>query len=121
MYQGSILSESLADPTLLNNYAHIYVKVQKHPESIEHPFWHMFKVSISDDEIDAATREYAAQLKSGWYAHFWSHDTVYVVLRERVFVMPRESTWQSKAYLKAKKYAVEQGIDERYLDLWIED
>lgn len=121
MYKGSILSESLADPILLNKYAHIYVKVQKHPESKEHPFWHMFKVSVNDDEIHTATKECAAQLKSGWYAHFWSHDTVYVVLREKVFVIPRESKWQSKAYLEAKKYALEQGIAERYLDFWLED
>ena len=49
MYKGFILSESLENPIILNNYKTIYVKIENHPES-ESPYWHDFKVEVEDIE-----------------------------------------------------------------------
>ena len=48
MFKGFVLSESLDNPTLLNEFRKIYVRVEQHPESPEMPFWHLFKIEVED-------------------------------------------------------------------------
>jgi len=122
MFKGFILSESLQDPTLLNNFKKIYVKVESHPESDDYPsFWHLFKIEISDEEIEKVVDKFAKSIKLRWYAHFWNDKKVYIIFSNKVFKIPREEEWSSKEYQNVKKYALSVDIDERYLDFKIED
>lgn len=76
MFKGFVLSESLQDPMILNDFEKIYVKNEK---------------------------------------------IVYVALPGKVFEIPREKDWQSEEYKKMKIYAIENGVEEKYLKFWIED
>ena len=122
MFKGFVLSESLKDPTILNDFEKIYVKVEHHPEYEGEPkIWHDFKLKVEDKDIDRVTDLLATQMKDTWYAHFWDDENVYVVLPDKVFKIPREQKWQSKEYQELKQYALKHGVEGQYLEFWIED
>jgi len=124
MYKGFVLSESLKNPTILNDYETIKVIVENHPEFKGEPkIWHDFKLKIANDKISEACDHLSKEMKETWYAHFWNEDSVYVILPNKVFKMPREDgEWQSSAYQECKQYAMKHGVEERYLkDFLIED
>ncbi len=122
MYKGFVLSESLKDPIVLNSLEKIYVEVECHPEYKGEPkIWHNFKLKVEDENIIFVTELLAGQMKDTWYAHFWNDAEVYVVLPKKVFKIPKEQKWQSQEYRGLKKYALEHGVEEQYLEFWIED
>ncbi|OGZ11917.1 MAG: hypothetical protein A2942_02005 [Candidatus Lloydbacteria bacterium RIFCSPLOWO2_01_FULL_50_20] len=99
MYKGFVLSESLKDPTVLNNFEKIYVKVENHPEYEGEPkIWHDFKLKVDNKDIVSTANLFAEQMKDTWYGHFWNNLEVYVVLPAKVFKIPREQKWQSTEY-----------------------
>ncbi|QQG45584.1 MAG: hypothetical protein HYW89_01510 [Candidatus Sungiibacteriota bacterium] len=121
MFKGFILSESLKNPEVLNRLDHIYVKVEHHPEFLEEPkIWHDFKVRVADKDIKKVSNLLAKQMKQTWYAHFWDKKSVYVILPKKVFKIPLEKKWTSKEYLRLKRYAVRNGVEEQYLNFWIQ-
>ena len=106
---------------IFNDFEKIYVKVESHPEA-ELKVWHDFKLKVDDKDIESATKTFAEQVKNNWYIHFWNENTVYVILSNKIFKIPKEpSNWQSKDYQELKKYATTHGVEERYLNFWIED
>jgi len=122
MYKGFVLSESLKNPTILNNFEKIYVKVENHPEYEGEPkIWHDFKLKVEDKDIEYITNSLAEQMKDSWYAHFWNENYVYVVLPRKVFKIPKEEKWQSKEYQELKEYALKYGVEGQYLEFLIED
>ncbi len=121
MYKGFVLSESLKNPLILNDFEKIYVKVESHPEA-KLKIWHDFKLKIEDNNIDNAVKVFAEQIRNNWYVHFWNDNIVYIILSNKIFKIPKEpKQWQSKEYQELKEYAVSHGVEERYLDFWIED
>ena len=123
MYQGFVLSESLKNPLVLNELEKIYVKVEHHPEyEGEAKIWHDFKVRIKEDDLERVADLLASEMKDAWYAHFWNEETVWVILPQKVFKMPKEPhKWQSGEYQECKAYAIANGVEERYLDFWIDE
>lgn len=124
MYKGFVLSESLKNPLILNDFEKIYVKVEHHPEAdASYPkIWHDFKLSIQDEDMDSVAETISKEIKETWYAHFWNNDTVYVILPNKIFKIPKEpKRWKSKEYQELKEYAIKNGVEEHYLDFWIED
>ena len=122
MFKGFILSESLEDPTILNNFKKIYVKVEHHTKSEDYPpFWHLFKIEVGEEEIEKVVGQFAKAIKPKWYAHFWNDKIVYVVFLNKTFQIPLEKVWSSKEFQEAKNYALSVGIDEMYLDFKIEN
>ena len=103
MFKGFVLSESLDNPTLLNKFSKIYVRVEEHPESPEMPFWHLFKIGVEDQQIAQVAERFAAAMRYGWYAHFWNDEDVYICLPKRVFITPRETQWSSEGYQQVKR------------------
>lgn len=122
MFKGFVLSESLKDPLILNDYKKIYVTVEHHPESNEFPFWHLFKIEVEGKDIEQVAKRFSKELKErGWYAHFWNDNIVYICFPNKIFKIRREEKWSSKEYEEVKRYAIKIGIEERYLDFWIEE
>lgn len=123
MFKGFVLSESLKNPSILNNFEKIYVKVEHRPETKGRPkIWHDFKLKFKDKDITKITYLLSEQIKEKWYAHFWNEREVYVILPNKVFRIPKEpQKWQSKEYQEVKKYAISHGIEEKYLNFWIEE
>lgn len=121
MFRGFVLSESLKNPVVLNEFRTTFRRVERHPESKEFPFWHLFKIEFDDQNIEKSMERISRELKHGWYAHFWNGKTVYIVFPGKVFRVPQEKTWSSKEYLKAKEYGMKNGVEEEYLDFLIDD
>jgi hypothetical protein len=122
MFKGFVLSESLNDPTILNDFENIYVKVESHPES-ELKYWHLFKLKIKDEDIEDAVKLILKNIKKEWYAHFWNGKVVYICYSNKIFKITQQKKreWNTKEYYEAKNYGIQQGIAERYLDFWIEE
>jgi hypothetical protein len=127
MFKGFMLSESLEDPLFLNQFAHEYVQIQ-HRDDAEvaagYPrFWHLFKVLVDDEQIERIVQETARLLKgTGWYAHYWNGQVVYVCFPGRVFQVPQEQrgAWSSAEFFEVRNHALRCGIAERYLDFLVE-
>ena len=121
MFKGFILSESLNNPVILNDFRKIYVKIEVHPESKDAHFWALFKVEIDDKDIKKVVEKVSQEMKIGWYAHFWNGITVYITFTNKIFIIPQEKKWQSKEYQEVKEYGVKNGVGAKYLDFLIED
>lgn len=123
MFKGFILSESLNNPLILNSLQKEYVKIEKHSEANnKYPlYWHLFKVSVQDNDIKQTADNIAKDIKPDWYAHFWNGHEVYICFTNKVFVIPHEKHWSSSQYQEVIEYAKKNGIEERYLDFLIED
>lgn len=121
MFKGFILSESLNNATVLNNYKQFSVKVEKHNDPKYPKFWHLFKLSIPESKIDKVVKKISNSIKNEWYAHFWDKNKVCIIFQNKIFWIPREKHWSSEKYKGVVKYAVKSGIDKKYLDFWIDD
>ncbi len=121
MYKGFILSESLNNPMLLNDLRKLSVKVEYHPQSRVARYWHNFKITVEDKDIETLTQNIIQEIKYGWYAHFWNGECIFVCLTNRLFKIPQEKHWSSSEYQEMKQYAIENGIEEEYLSFLIED
>ena len=121
VFKGFILSESLNNPEILDKFKKIYVKTEEHPESEEAKVWHLFKIEIDDKDITKVAKQFSKLLKDKWYAHFWNGKVVYVIFPNKVFMIPQEKKWSSNEFQKVKEYGMKIGIEEQYLDFWIED
>ena len=120
MFKGFVLSESLKDPTILNNFNKDYVKIEHHPETPKMLYWHLFKLNIEDLEIDDAAEKLANQMKYGWFSHFWNKENIVIVFNDKVFRVPK-SYEGSREYKEFTDYAVKNGVEEEYLELPTED
>jgi hypothetical protein len=119
VYKGFILSQSLKDPRILNQLEKIYVQVEYHPES-KPKFWEDYKVKIKDSDLKEVAGRLADQIKFGWYSHFWNESQLVVVLPKKIFIIPRGKS-QSKELSACKEYAMKHGVEERYLEFWIQE
>jgi len=120
-YKGFVLSESLSDPLILNNFAQIYIKIEKHQDPLYPAFWHLFKISASEDTIDNNVDLVCKHLKNGWYAHFWNDETLYICLSNNSFKLNRHLNNYDLELDKVKEFAEELGINKCYLDFIMED
>ncbi len=124
MFKGFVLSESLKNPVILNDFEVIRVIVEHHPEFEGEPkIWHDFKLKVDDDKIIEVCNKISKEIKEEWYAHFWNDDILYVILPDKVFKMPREDgNWKSSEYQESIRYAIQHNVDQRYMkDFLIED
>jgi hypothetical protein len=122
VFKGFVLSESLKDPTVLNRLNNVKVVVERHDEMRNGPkIWHDFEIVVESKKIIEVTKLLSRQMKMKWYAHFWDSRVLYVVLPGKVFKIPREKEWKSAEYLECKEYAMKQGVEEQYLDFWLEE
>jgi hypothetical protein len=121
MVKGFIISESLKDPTFLNELKQLSVKVKAHPEHPETPVWHLFKIEAPAQAVTVLAGRLAAELKPGWYAHFWSDELLYISFPGRVFRLNRSQDQSSPAYREVVQYGRTHGIEERYLNFLIEE
>ena len=113
-WKGIVIAESLEDQTAINGYEVFKAQVSKEEDG----YWHLYWVFASEKQIQRLQKK----LKQGWYAHFWDVNVVYVVFTHKVFRLPREDHWSSPEYQEARQYGIGHcGIDERYLDFYIDD
>jgi len=104
MVKGFIISESLKDPTFLNELKQLSVKVEAHPDYPKAPFWRLFKIEAPVAEVAILAGRLAMELKPGWYAHFWSDELLYISFPGRVFRLSRSQDQSSPAYREVVQY-----------------
>lgn len=116
MFRGTILSESLKNPTILNTFRKEKVTIEYRPESKTSPFWHNFWLLVEDTNISETTEAVSRQLKDEWYAHFWNETAAYVCFKDKVFVLPRTGKETTSEFREMVAYGVSHGIDKMYFE-----
>ncbi len=110
MFYGFTESESFADPTILNNYAHHKVVIEKRGDG--KGFWHIFILSIQDKDIKKAVSDISKSIKSDWNAMFYDEDIVYAVFKDTIFSLKRKKIWEISDYLDVKKHAKDVDVGD---------
>ncbi|MBP9718878.1 MAG: hypothetical protein KBD46_00220 [Candidatus Levybacteria bacterium] len=103
MFYGFTESESFEDPTILNNYTHHKVIVEKRADGMG--FWHIFILKIKDEQIDDVVEMISKNLKPDWNAMFYNKNILYAVFKGKIFTLQMKNNWNLKDYEEVKKYA----------------
>lgn len=119
-YQGTIIEESLEEPSVLGDMKIISTEVE--PITAEHktPWlkrWTLHKVEISEDKASNIAEKISKVLDhshgSAWYAGFKNNKNHYIIFRDKVFLVDRTSKEEYDAVIK---YGISLGIPDYQLD-----
>jgi len=118
MFKGIIISESLNEPSLINQFKIYKAEISKEEESIPNENrkarWHLYWAKASMKQIKQLSKE----IKQGGYTHFWnSKKEVKVIFKDKIFKLQfdNKSSWKD-----AVEYGKSIGIPEYQLDFPIE-
>jgi len=117
-FNGVIIKESLSNRDVLEKIKIIKTKVEKVTEKHKTPWlekWTVFSVEITPDKAAKIATELSRHLESAhnWYADFKNDKFHFIIFRNKVFRVERES---KKQYDEAKRYGILLGIPEYQLD-----
>ena len=114
MYKGIIISESLNEPSFINQFKVYRVEISKEEENIPNENrkarWHLYWVKAKAKQIKQLSKE----IKQGWYTHFWnSKREMKVIFKDKIFNMQfdNKDSWKD-----AVEYGKSLGIPEYQLD-----
>ncbi|HLL60909.1 MAG TPA: hypothetical protein VK338_04285 [Candidatus Nitrosocosmicus sp.] len=110
MFYGITESESFDNPTILNNFKHHKVIIEKREDG--KGYWHIFILHIKNNEIQNTTKEISKSLKADWNAMFFNNEILYTVFKDKIFKLKREYPWRSKKYLEVRQYAKDCGVGD---------
>lgn len=110
MFYGCTESESFYDPTILNNYQHYKIVVEKRGDG--KGFWHIFILKVEDEHITKTTQDISTALKPDWNAIFFNEETVYCLFKDKVFTLKRQKIWQLSDYKEVKEYAKRRDVGD---------
>ena len=114
MYFGIVETESLEQQSLLTKYVPAKV-IPQEVESADTKLWHLNVLKIEDAQGEEAAVRFAEVMLHGWYAVIWNDEIYYVILPKKAFQL-RRGDGQSKDFEAMKIYAIENGVQEEYLD-----
>lgn len=117
-YQGTIIEESLDNKSVLKKVKILSTKVEQVVEKHKTPWlsrWTLYKVEILDNQAEAIAKELSLSLEKihFWYADFKNPTSHYIIFRNKIFKIDRQS---KKQYEKAKKYGIALGIPDYQVD-----
>lgn len=117
-FTGTIIKESLADPSILDDLKIIETEVEPVTEKHNTPWlkqWTMLKVVIPEDwaEFYAQRISEVLDAEHAWYADFKNDSTHYIIFYLQVFMVDLS---QPDGYQAAIDYGLEQGIPSYQLD-----
>lgn len=110
MYLGFTESESFHDPTILNNFPHYKVIVERRHDG--KGFWHIFVLKISDTHIHETLETISKALKTDWNAMFYNENILYAVFKDKIFSLPMKKQWASQEYEEVRQYAKEHDVGD---------
>ncbi|SRR3989339_1208485 len=113
MFYGFTESESFDDPTILNQFKHYKVVIEKRGDG--KGYWHIIILSIDNQDIENVVRKISIALKPDWNAMFYDKDYLYSVFKDKVFKLKMKNNWQLSDYEEVRKHAKE--VDVGDLDL----
>jgi hypothetical protein len=117
-YRGTIIEESLENKDVLKDVRIIDTKVEEVVEAHKTPWikqWTLHTVEIPEDKAAQVAQQISMFLdsKHAWYADFRNKTHHYIVFRDKVFFIDRQSKDQ---YDEASKYGISLGIPEYQVD-----
>jgi len=117
-FNGTIIVESLSDKEVLEKVKITATKTEKVTEKHKTSWltkWTVYSVQITPEKAAKVAKELSESLESAhnWYADFKNDNFHFIVFRNKVFRVERNSKAQ---YDQAKKYGIGQGIPEYQLD-----
>ena len=117
-YQGVIIEESLYNKAVLGGVKIIKTKISSVKEKHKTPWvkqWTLHTVEIPENQVQNITEKISKALdsKHNWYADFKTDTHHYIIFRDKVFFVDRQSKEQ---YDEAKKYGISLGIPEYQVD-----
>ena len=116
MTYAIIDSESLNNPTILNDFNQIKVTIQYEPNSSANKYHHNFLLKIDDDSHHRIIDKIQKEMKKGWYLFFWNENKLTVVFDKKSFEMDLPINKQSLEYRAAQEHGRIQDIQEEYID-----
>lgn len=113
-YKGIIISESLTEPSYINEFKVYKIEISKEeydiPNENRKARWHLYWVKATSNQIKKLSKE----IKQGWYTHFWDNKKdMKVIFKDKIFKMnfDNKETWK-----EALVYGKSLGIPEYQLD-----
>ena len=117
-YKGVIIEESLENKTILKDVKILETKVEEVTEEHKTPWikqWTLHTVEIPENQAKDVAEKISKALdsKHDWYADFKNDTHHYIIFRDKVFFVEKQSKEQ---YDEAKKYGISLGIPEYQVD-----
>lgn len=112
-WKGVFISESLKDPTILNDLKCYKIRITEADLPIDENGnigrWHMYWIETSKPPVDL----FKDNMMYNWYGHFWFENVIVAIFENAVFHLDKndKSTWNN-----AINYGLSQGILEEQLD-----
>ena len=97
-WKGVVIAESLGNPTIINRYPVERALISKPFEWVPYkgakPFsgrWHLYRVCCAENDLEV----FQQHIQPGWFAHFWSGDTLMVIFNDKRFAakLNDRATW----------------------------
>ena len=117
-YKGVIIEESLEKKDILGRIKILSTKVEQVVDKHKTPWlkqWTLHTVEVPEEQVDAVAKELSESLdsKHNWYADYKNNTRHYIIFRDKVFYIDRQSKEQ---YDEAKQYGISLGIPEYQVD-----
>ena len=118
-YRGVIIEESLGNKKILKKVKIISTKIEEVTEKHKTPWlsqWTMHTVDVPEDQAKEIAEQISKSLdqnhKGSWYADFKNNTHHYIIFRNKIFFVNRQSR---RGYEEAKKYGISMGTPEYQL------
>lgn len=117
-FKGVIIEESLENKEVLKKVKILSTKIEQVKESHKTPWikqWTLHDVKIPEDRAEEIAKELSKSLdsKHNWYADFKNNKIHFIIFKNKVFKINRESKEQ---YNKATQYGISIGIPSYQVD-----
>lgn len=122
-YEGTIIEESLENKNILKDVKILATKIEKVVREHKTPWikkWTLHTVEIPESQAESIAKKISKALdsKHNWYADFKNDTHHYIIFRDKVFLIDKQSKEQ---YDEAKKYGISLGIPEYQVDFSPDD
>ena len=117
-YKGVIIEESLENKDILKDVKILETKVEEVTEGHKTPWikqWTLHTVEIPENQAKDVAEKISKALdsKHDWYADFKNDTHHYIIFRNKIFFVDKQSKEQ---YDEAKKYGISLSIPEYQVD-----
>ena|SRR3990167_1756447 len=117
-YKGTIIKESLENEDILKDVKILGTEIEKVVEEHKTPWlkqWTLYSVEIPEKRAKEIVEKISKLLdsKHSWYADFKNDTNHYIIFKNKIFSIDRQS---QKQYDEAKKYGISLCIPEYQVD-----
>ena len=95
-FLGSVILESLSDPTPLQGLTPVLVRREEHPDDPDATVWNVRWYYLPEPRVRELAAALAQVMKRKWYAHFFNRRLLIVIMPDRVFRASAldQATWE---------------------------